>query len=420
MFSKKDVFLFYTFSLFYLFNANLTSAKLDIVRQFKVLNGYPLDSQLNFTELATEYGYTAEEHTVTTEDGYILTIFRITHGRNCQGPLRKPPVLLMHGLFMSSDLWMDSGPGAGLAYLISDECYDLWVGNVRGNYYGKRHTYLNPNSIEFWNFTIDEMGRHDVPAMIDYITNYTSSDTINYVGYSQGSSIYFIMCSEQQSYCGRVQVVIFLAPGSRLTYTKSIPFRLLTSIYQVGASFLIEVGIYEAIPWGGIIQQLGSFICKDNVTADTTCRDFLSKFDSPHPDSIETETIRVLFGHFPAGTSVKNMLWYNQAQNVDDFQKFDYGSDINEEVYNSSTPPAYNLSATTNPTVVISGRNDFLSVPPDNEWLVNQLPNVIEHVVVEDPLWNHFDVPWSKLTSKDIFPKITDYLYRYSKVGRGN
>ncbi len=33
------------------------------------------------TELATEAGYDLEEHQVTTEDGYILNLFRIPRGR---------------------------------------------------------------------------------------------------------------------------------------------------------------------------------------------------------------------------------------------------------------------------------------------------------------------------------------------------
>lgn len=46
------------------------------------------------------HGYPLEEHHVQTEDGYILTVHRITHGRN-EDPSdhrkTKPPVFLMHG-----------------------------------------------------------------------------------------------------------------------------------------------------------------------------------------------------------------------------------------------------------------------------------------------------------------------------------
>ncbi|CAK1593026.1 unnamed protein product [Parnassius mnemosyne] len=414
---RTDIYIVLPFIFFHINNNNVIADSFITIREIKLFEGYPLDSLLNFTELTSVHGYHTEEHTVVTEDGYVLTIFRIPKGKNCEGPLKEPPVLIMHGLLMSSDLWLDSGPGAGLAYLISDDCYDLWAGNVRGNYYGKRHETLNSNTdIDFWEFSVNEMGRFDLPAIIDYIVNYTSSETINYVGYSQGACIYFIMCSERQVYCDKVQVGIFLAPSARNLYTISIAFRLITEAYAVSYPLLTEIGIYEALPLGGIVQQAAAFICKDYILADTLCRAIMSILDSPHPDSVETETIRVLVGHFPAGTSVKNMVWYSQSLNADNFQNFDYGTVANLETYNSNKPPAYNLSATTTPTVLINGRNDFLTTLADVEWLTSKLPNVIEHYIVEDDfLWNHIDVPYSKLTSKEILPKITEALWKYSK-----
>ncbi|KPJ03001.1 Lipase 1 [Papilio xuthus] len=385
-------------------------------RKIKLAEGYPLDSLLNFTELTAKYGYQSEEHTVITEDGYILTIFRIVKGKRCLGPIREPPVLLMHGLLLSSDCWLDSGPDSGLAYLISDACYDLWVGNVRGNYYGKRHVSLNVTDIDFWQFSVNEIGQYDMPATIDYILKYTSSKKLNYVGYSQGGSTFFIMCSEREGYCDKVGVFIGLEPDSRNTYTKSIFCRIAAELYQDFQPMLNEIGLYEAVPWGGVVQQIAAFLCKDYVIADTFCRGVMYIIDSPHPDSVETETIRVLVGHFPAGTSVKNIVWYTQSLHVDVFQNYDYGSAGNMEIYNSTKPPAYNLTATTTPVVVMNGRNDYLTVPPDEEWLTSHLPNVIEHYIVEDPLWNHVDVPYSKLTSKNILPKILQYLNEYSEL----
>ncbi|CAG5013310.1 unnamed protein product [Parnassius apollo] len=414
MFTKSIFVVTFILNKVTLDNASEESKRY-IDREYELSEGYPLDSLPNFTELAAKYGYPSEEHTVVTEDGYILTIFRIVRGKKCQGPIRSPPVLLMHGLLMSSDAWLDSGPESGLAYLISNACYDLWAGNVRGNYYGKRHRTLNPETdIDFWQFTVNEIGSFDMPAVIDYILNYTSSAKINYIGYSQGASTYFIMCSERKGYCDKVQVLIGLGPDSRNTYLKSVFSRLVVEAYQDLYPALTEVGFYEALPRGGIVQQTVAFICQNFVIADTFCRTLLSMIDSPHPGSIETQTLRVLFDHFPAGTSVKNLVWYSQSLNVDDFQHFDYGTRANMELYGSLKPPSFNLSATTTPTVVISGKNDFLTVPADEEWLTSHLPNVLEHYIVQDSLWNHIDIAYSKLTSKDILPKILEYLLKYS------
>ncbi|CAH2056962.1 unnamed protein product, partial [Iphiclides podalirius] len=386
-------------------------------RELKLQRGYPLDSLLNFTELATEYGYSAEQHEVVTEDGYILTMFRITRGKKCQGPIRNPPVLLMHGLLMSSDSWMDSGPKAGLAYLVADLCYDLWAPNVRGNYYSKKHIKLDPaKDPAFWDFSNLEFGYYDIPASIDYILNYTMSDKINYIGFSQGGSTFLIMNSERPEYNDKVGVGILLEPGSRHTYTRSQLFRLLGDTYEVNLPVFYQTGHYEALPLGGFVQEAASYICKDYLLADTVCRFVLSLIDSFHPGSVLTQTIRVLLGHFPAGTSVKTMAWYGQALNADVFQNFDYGASRNLQVYGTAQPPAFNMSAVTVPVVVIHGRNDFLTSPADVEWITSQIPHVLEQYYVADPLWDHFDVTYSQFTGRSILPKISEYLSKFSEV----
>lgn len=53
--------------------------------------------------------------------------------------------------------------------------YDVWLGNVRGNTYGKRHVKLTPSDSKFWEFTFDEMLSRDVPAMIDYVLEKTGT-----------------------------------------------------------------------------------------------------------------------------------------------------------------------------------------------------------------------------------------------------
>ena len=37
-------------------------------------------------------------------------------------------------------------------YILADAGYDVWLGNYRGNGYGKSHCSLDPENIEFWDF----------------------------------------------------------------------------------------------------------------------------------------------------------------------------------------------------------------------------------------------------------------------------
>lgn len=61
-----------------------------------------------------------EAHTVVTNDGYILKMFRIP-GSNENPPAKgKPIVFLMHGLLNSSKDWLVLGRNKSLPYILAD------------------------------------------------------------------------------------------------------------------------------------------------------------------------------------------------------------------------------------------------------------------------------------------------------------
>ena len=59
-------------------------------------------------KLIAKYGYPAEVHTVTTDDGYILTMHRI------RGKPGAQPFFLQHGLVDSSAGYVIMGPNVSL------------------------------------------------------------------------------------------------------------------------------------------------------------------------------------------------------------------------------------------------------------------------------------------------------------------
>jgi len=84
-------------------------------------------------------------------------------------PSRKKPVLLMHGIFASDFVWTAGPTNSSLAYILADQGYDVWLGNSRGNTYSRKHSTLNPEEEEYWSFSWDELGKYDIPAIVDYI-----------------------------------------------------------------------------------------------------------------------------------------------------------------------------------------------------------------------------------------------------------
>ncbi|XP_035826373.1 gastric triacylglycerol lipase [Aplysia californica] len=180
------------------------------------------------TELITSKGFPCESYYVLTEDGYILNILRIPHGRNNSDAqsASRPVVVLQHGLLGSCTNFLTNPVNESLAYLLADAGADVWLGNSRGNIYSTNHTHLSPSTREFWNFSWDEMATFDLPATINFVRDKSGADKVYYVGHSQGTTIAFSRLSEDQELASHIKHFIALAPVARVGYAPT-PLRKL-------------------------------------------------------------------------------------------------------------------------------------------------------------------------------------------------
>lgn len=198
--------------------------------------------------LLRKYGYTAENHRVTTRDGYHLGVHRCSGGPRSPPRAGKPVAFLMHGMLSSSADFVLMGPETSLVYMLSDLGYDVWLGNSRGNRYSNTHARLNNETREYWDFSWHEIGTRDLPAMIDFALARTGQSKLHYIGHSMGTTTYFVMISELPSYNDKIISSQMLAPSAYMHNVRS-PFVIWMAMFLNTMDLALQMmGTYYFAP----------------------------------------------------------------------------------------------------------------------------------------------------------------------------
>lgn len=375
-------------------------------RSYKKALGYIEDTYLNFTELTNKYGYPNEQHTVITEDEYLLTVFRVLS--KCKR-VQQYPVILMHGLIDTSDTWILTGPKSGLAYTLSNNCYDVWAPNLRGNTYSRKHKHLNPNrDPDYWEFSFDENGYYDLPAIIDYIINRTRQTKVYYVGHSQGTTGFFIMGSLRPEYNKKIQLSVNLAPVAFMKNVRNPITRITAAATRIIKMFLDNAGFAEIFGKHDFVHVITEFLCQ--LDPNDVCGAGLTLTTGYAPNTISRRNLAVAFGHVLAGLSVKTLSHFGQLVMTGKFQRYDEDREGNIKRYGKPRPPRYNVSLVTSPVVLISAKNDWISTLQDVKILSSKLPNLVEEYIVPDPRWSHNNYVWGNNVTDNVYNKILDYF----------
>jgi len=373
------------------------------------------DAYLKLPELAQKYGYPTETHTVPTDDGYLLTVHRIPYGRNC-GPdkPRKSPVLVQHGLLCSSIDWLVMGPEKGLGYILADDCFDVWLGNSRGNTESRAHVSLDPSKAKFWKFSWHEMGIYDLPAVIDYILNVTQQPALHYVGHSQGTTQFFIFASEKPEYHQKIKSMHALAPVAFMNHLESPFVKALSYLNGPLEDITSLIGLNEFLPTTKFLSNLGGNLCVDeHPTLQAICADvlfLLCGFDSVE---LNATMLPVIVGHTPAGASTRQLLHYAQEIVSGKFRQYDYGLLGNLKHYNSVHPPEYDLTKANVPIALHYSRNDWMAAEKDVERLAEKLPNVIGRFLVKFDQFNHLDYMWAIHVRPYLYDRVLNLMNRF-------
>mmetsp|Transcript_15368 Transcript_15368/g.23010 ORF Transcript_15368/g.23010 Transcript_15368/m.23010 type:complete len:409 (-) Transcript_15368:37-1263(-) len=356
-----------------------------------------------------------EVHKVVTKDGFILTLHRILP--NQEKP--KGIVLLHHGLFEDSFVWLLSHHRNSLPLQLSALGYEVWLGNSRGNFFGQEHVHYTTEDPEFWEWSFHDMARYDFPAQIHYIQRHTThvryhksddhahhhDERIIFVGQSQGATQALVGLSLQPQLKRSISALIALAPGLCVRFPKHAAIEMLFESIASGSplfgrhQFQLTFDAFRFWVPDAILGPAGEELMH------------WLEFSKQDVD----DTFRLwLYSHIPSGTtSLLNMKHWIQLTKRGVFAPFDNEiASLNYKDYQSAEtpPPPYPLHKLHDLPIhlYLAGEDNII----DRQCTIDMLPHA--SVFVQEG-FSHADFLWSASTPEKVFPSIIQQILDVSK-----
>lgn len=362
----------------------------------------------DFVELCELFGYTAEEHVVQTDDGYLLGVHRLAWKRGEEdanvnsGPnsIQKRVIYMHHGLLMNSEVWVClTDAQKVLPFVLVERGFDVWLGNNRGNKYSKKSVRSTPTSLEFWDFSIDEFAFHDIPNSIQYILTSTGQQSLSYIGFSQGTAQAFAALSIHPKLNQQVNVFIALAPAmSPPGLANGIADALIKASPQVlflmfgRRSILSSAPLWESLVYPPLYIKILDLGMK-----------FLFNWKG---NNIAQAQKLAAYPHLYSFTSTKSVVHWFQIIRTKSFQMFDDDPPLtigtNSRFTKVAKYPTRNIKT---PIVLVYGGSDSLV---DIKAMLRELPPTT--VATEIPHYEHLDFLWAKDVAAQVFPHVFDAL----------
>ncbi|XP_045025546.1 gastric triacylglycerol lipase isoform X3 [Daphnia magna] len=374
----------------------------------RLFDRLPTNEERSYTppQVIKNRGYPVEIHQVTTDDGYVLELHRIPPNSSTTP---KKVVFLQHGVLQNSGVWTANPTSRSLAFLLADRSYDVWLGNFRGNTFSRRHTTLNPSTAEFWKFSWDELGNHDITSSIDYVLKFTGQPRLSYIGYSLGSAAVFMGAVKHQDLNSKIDIVIALAPLSTFAHAAIEVLRVFAPWVDYLKRALDFMGVYGWFDTDGLGDQIFKSFCEQTRTQAQFCIDYFYNIFVGPSKNLDPDMIPLFNANLMRGTSVKVIAQFAQNYNAGNvFQAYDFGRRGNLLRYGSVKPLEYDLAKITAPVYVFSGGSDHLVTPLDVDWLLSKLKNLNGSNRISD--YSHLDFVWGIDVKEKLYEKVIALL----------
>uniref|UniRef100_A0A336M115 CSON009489 protein n=1 Tax=Culicoides sonorensis TaxID=179676 RepID=A0A336M115_CULSO len=296
-------------------------------------------------------GYQVEIHSITTKDGYILTLHRIpstldSHKNASKSSLK--PILLVHGISVSGSMFIVpfNITSHNFPYMLSDAGYDVWIFHARA---------MHPK------------------------------------------------------YNSKIASAYLLVPVGSLTHIRGLgKFLIETGMAKFYLDIVSnEFGLHYVPFRNELVQKLIIGFCKKRVFI-RFCTELLMLSTGELDLTLDVFELAVtLVNDVIDNLSLKQLTHYIQIHDTGKLQQFDYGPNENYKRYKRKSPPEYDLTRIRVPITLMSAKYDNVATEEDVLELKSKLKNVRQ---IKVPA-NHLDF----IVIPDVMKKIKNDMLNFMK-----
>jgi pimeloyl-ACP methyl ester carboxylesterase len=332
-----------------------------------------------------------------TRDGWRLGV---RHYRPEQPDPGKLPVILCHGLGLNATFWTitDNHLPAQLAA----RGYEVFVFDIRGSGENSklgfndrlnrtlRGTPFRERGESSW--TVDDLVRFDIPAILDYVERETGKTQVNWIGHSLGGMMIFpfLELSTEPD-----RIANFVGMGSTIIQAKTPQSAMLRANWSIrmllnvaSAGRLGRPLTYIRMPGLGMIDSF--YYTAENVDRRTISRFYGYALEDPGPGALRQFAPYLKHGHMLSADG-----------------RIDYSARLGEVIV---------------PTLMVAGAKDVLSDVPSSRMTFDALGSADKALVVFGKAnghvadYGHCDLAWSRYAPREVFPVVIDWLNRRQPI----
>ena len=345
------------------------------------------------------HGYKLDVYEVTTNDGYILSLWHLLPKTTTT-----KVAYFQHGL--ADTAWcffqLDS---KSLPFLLMKEGYDVWLGNSRGNNFSLKHKTKDPKKINsgFFEFTIDDYVKYDLPATIKFIKSKTGGKKMSYIAHSQGSTIFFMLYMSNPSFV-ESSFNRFVSVGTvpNIAYATFKPIDLLDKIYGI---LKVLKPVQQMLNLSDKQRLVVSNFCK---TMPFVCQGFFEIGSCIKPTGrVNYKKIYNFLYYYPGGASKLSLLQWSQIHKEKKLVYYNpnYTTDKKAKAYNVNALRKWKIKA-----LVARTDSDTFSSYQDVTQLYNLVQDKSYMKILDLKKYGHLDVLAADSAYNDIVLPIVKFL----------